>query len=84
MRRSKRWGRRSPVDVLATLRTAQSRPPDLIGGMSDEDLARPYSHFQPDSPPYYPNPLVGWIAGSSFGHVDLHLTAILAIRRQVT
>jgi hypothetical protein len=79
-----RWAGRAPADVLAALRTAQARLRELIGAMSDEDLARAYSHFQPDDPPYNPAPVVGWIAGNTFGHVEMHLPGIRAVRDQVT
>lgn len=45
----------------------------LLAGMSDEDLGRPYSHYQPNDPPYNPNPVAGWIAGNTFDHYDEHI-----------
>jgi hypothetical protein len=77
------WGDRSPADVLAALRTAQAELRELVGAMEDEDLARPYSHFQPETPPYQSDPVVGWIAGNTFEHVAGHLPAIRAAREQV-
>lgn len=77
------WAERSPADVLAALRTAQAQLRELISAMSDEDLARPYSHFQPEAQPYCADPVVGWIAGNTFGHVEMHLPALLAVRDQV-
>lgn len=78
------WSDRSPADVLAALRTAQANLRELISAMSDDDLAKPYSHFQPDEDPYNPDPVIRWIAGNTFEHVEKHLPAILAIREQVT
>jgi hypothetical protein len=77
------WSDRSPADVLAALRTTQAELRELIGAMEDEDLARPYSHFQPETPPYQSDPVVGWIAGNTFEHVAGHLPAIRAAREQV-
>jgi hypothetical protein len=78
-----RWADRAPADVLAALRTAQAELRELVSEMSDEDLAKPYSHFQPDAQPYNANPVVGWIVGDTFGHVEAHLPALLALRDQV-
>jgi hypothetical protein len=79
-----RWSGRPPADVLAALRTAQASLREVISAMDDEDLGRPYSHFQPDTVPYESNPVVGWITGNTFEHVEEHLPVILAIREQVT
>ncbi|MCC6790680.1 MAG: DinB family protein [Thermomicrobiales bacterium] len=78
------WSERAPADVLAALRTAQAQLRELIGAMSDDDLARAYSHFQPDATPYVAAPVVGWIAGNTFEHVAMHLPALHAIRERVT
>lgn len=79
----RRWADRAPADVLAALRTAQAELRELIGAMEDEDLARPYSHFQPETTPYRSDPVVGWLAGNTFDHVAGHLPAIRAAREQV-
>jgi hypothetical protein len=44
--------------------------------MSDEDLKRPYSHFQPDDPPYNPSPVWPWIVGNTFEHYAEHMEII--------
>lgn len=77
------WTDRPPADVLAVLRTAQAELRELIGAMEDEDLARPYGHFQPNTIPYRSEPVVGWLAGNTFEHVAGHLPAIRAVREQV-
>jgi hypothetical protein len=77
------WREREATDVLTALRTAQAALRELIGAMSDDDLAMPYSHFQPDAEPYEPRPVVGWIAGNTYAHVADHLPAIAAIRAVV-
>lgn len=58
--------RRAAESVHADLRT-------LLAGMSDDDLARSYSHYQPNDPPYNAKPVVGWIAGNTFDHYDEHI-----------
>jgi hypothetical protein len=77
------WSDRSPADALAALRTAQSQLREMISAMDDDDLVKPYSYFQPDSSPYNPNPVIGWITGDTFEHVEAHLPSILAVREQV-
>jgi hypothetical protein len=77
------WAGRSPADVLAALRTAQADVRSAISGIEDEDLARPYSHFQPDTVPYLPDPVIHWITGNTFEHIEAHLPAIQAAREQV-
>lgn len=77
------WSDRAPADVLAAVRTAQAHLRELISAMDDDDLARPYSHFQPDARPYNPNPVVGWISGNTFEHVEMHLPSIAALRNEV-
>jgi hypothetical protein len=78
------WSARAPADVLAALRTAQANLRELISAMDDEDLVKPYSHFQPDARPYNANPVIGWIAGNTFEHVEMHLPSIRGLREQVT
>jgi hypothetical protein len=50
------------ADLLAKLRS-----------MSDEDLLKPYSHYQPNDPPYNANPVWPWIVGNTFGHYEEHI-----------
>jgi hypothetical protein len=77
------WSGRSPADVLAALRTVQADLRGVISGLEDEDLARPYSHFQPETEPYRPDPVIGWITGDTFEHIEAHLPAINTAREQV-
>ena len=39
----------------------------ILDAMSDEDLAKPYSHYQPDDPPYNASPVYGWIQRQHVG-----------------
>lgn len=45
----------------------------FLRGMSDAGLMLPYSHYQPNDPPRNENPVIGWIAGNTFGHYEEHL-----------
>lgn len=40
--------------------------------LSWEDLHRPYSHFQPDSPPDEARPVIGWVLGNTIEHYPEH------------
>lgn len=67
-----------PLDeVRSTMRRSHERIVAKISAMSDEDLMRPYSHYQPhidDDRPIY-----GWIVGNTFGHYEEHIPWIQAI-----
>ena len=41
--------------------------------MSDDDLALPYSHYQPNDPPYNAEPVAGWVAGNTSEHYEEHI-----------
>lgn len=43
-----------------------------LANLTDADLLRPYSHYQPNEPPYNPKPVVGWIDGNTWAHYDEH------------
>jgi hypothetical protein len=45
----------------------------ILEGMSDEDLAKPYSHYQPNDPPYNASPVYGWVNGNTWGHYEEHI-----------
>ena len=63
-----------PLDeVLAAFRGTHVQVLAALAPLSDLDLLRPYSHFQPDEPPFNPDPVVGWIEGNTFEHDEEHL-----------
>jgi hypothetical protein len=72
-RRSKE---RSASDVLTTFLATHTRCVARIEALSDEDLARPYSHYQPNDLPPNANPVIGWIAGNTYEHYDEHASWI--------
>jgi len=67
---------RPGAEVLAFSHDTHARLLAVLGRLSDQDLMMPYSHFQPDDPPYNAQPVLGWIAGNTFGHEAEHLTWI--------
>jgi len=63
-----------PLDrVLAEFRQSRADLLTVLDRLSDEDLYKPYSHFQPNDPPYNPDSVIGWIVGNTFGHEEEHL-----------
>jgi hypothetical protein len=63
-----------PLDrVLADFRRSRQDLLALLDRFSGEDLYKPYSHYQPNNQPYNPDPVIGWIAGNTFGHEEEHL-----------
>ena len=40
--------------------------------MSDADLRKPYSHFQPKDPEKK-GPVIGWVAGNTYEHYAEHI-----------
>lgn len=67
------------AEVRSDFQATRQRVQDILGAMTDDDLYRPYSHYQPNDPPPNPNPVIGWIAGNTFGHVEEHLEWIKAL-----
>ena len=45
----------------------------VVRGLTDEDLTRPYSEYQPGDPPYNENPVGGWVAGNTWEHYEEHI-----------
>jgi uncharacterized damage-inducible protein DinB len=63
---------RSAADVLEAFHATHRRCVAAIEALSDEDLTRPYSYFQPNEGPYNTNPVISWIAGNTYEHYDEH------------
>jgi uncharacterized protein (TIGR03083 family) len=66
--------RDQPLDqVLAEFRQSRQDLLAVLDRLSDDDLYKPYSHYQPNDPPYNPDPVIGWIVGNTYGHEEEHL-----------
>ena len=63
-------------DVLDRSRRSHEQVLAALAPLTDLDLLRPYSHYQPDDHPFEADPVVGWIAGNTYEHVEEHLPAI--------
>ncbi|MCH8814238.1 MAG: ClbS/DfsB family four-helix bundle protein [Chloroflexi bacterium] len=70
---------RSLEDVRADLSHAQRRLLEALSGLTDADLLKTYSHYQPDEDSG--TPIVGWITGNTYDHYDEHRTLIEALTR---
>jgi hypothetical protein len=46
---------------------------DVLNDLSQEDLERPYSHYQPNDPPYNASPVIGWVHGNTWDHYNEHI-----------
>ena len=67
-----------PMDaVRRTHNDVHQRLVRKIESLSDEDLHRPYSHYQSGSP--QTAEVIGWIVGNSYEHYDEHRPWIEAI-----
>ena len=64
---------RSLADVLATFRQAHQQVLAALGGLTDADLSKTYSHYQPDEPGEDSGePILKWVAGNTYEHYAEH------------
>ena len=62
-----------PLDeVWQRSRATHAEVVALLQSMTDEDVNRPYSYYQPGSEPEE-SPVFGWIAGNTFEHYQEHI-----------
>ena len=66
-------------DVLDDFRHTHERLLAVLAPLTDDDLHKPYSHYQPNDPPHNPDPVVYWIAGNTYGHYEEHVAAVRAL-----
>lgn len=70
---------RDAAQALAAFREAHQAMLDALAPMSDADLQRPYSDFDPAATRNADRPIIGWIIGDTFEHYEEHLTYMRAI-----
>lgn len=72
-----------PAEIRAMLAQVHDDMRAALEQLQDEDLLRPYAHYQPDEPDergtYTSVPMVNRIAGNTFAHYEEHLPAITAL-----
>ena len=73
---------RSAPDVLAEFRRAHQELLAAVGGLTEADLLKTYSYYQPDEPGEDSGaPIVRWIAGNTYEHYAEHQEWIEALVR---
>lgn len=59
-------------EVVAQFHESHREVLGVLAPMTDADFALPYSHYQPNDPPYNGQPVIGWVAGNTFEHYGEH------------
>jgi uncharacterized protein (TIGR03083 family) len=67
----------TPEEALAYFRGSHAEMVAALEKLSDADLQKPYSAFQP-SDPDEKRPAVGWVAGNTYEHYAEHIAWIKA------
>jgi hypothetical protein len=73
----------SSEQVLSDSRESHERLVAALEKLTDADLQKPYSHYQPDDPDEN-RPVMAWVAGNTYEHYDEHaewIKELLAKRR---
>ncbi len=65
------------VEVKALMEETHERMLEAINALTDEDLTRPYTYFDPAA--NTSEPVIEYIVGNSFGHYEEHLPWMRAI-----
>ena len=68
--------------ALEYFRDSHAQMMAALGKLSDADLAKPYSHYQP-SDPDEKRPVSGWVAGNTYEHYAEHIEWINQLLRQL-
>ena len=64
---------RSLAEILATFQQAHQQVLVALAGLSDADLFKTYSHYQPDEPGKDSGePILKWVAGNTYEHYAEH------------
>jgi hypothetical protein len=66
------------AEVRALLRGTRAQLRDALAPLTDADLVRPYSHYQPHEEGEN-RPVIGWILGNTADHVAEHVDAMRAL-----
>jgi hypothetical protein len=73
--------KRLPAEALAIGRQSHQEMLDALADLTEADLFRDYSYYDPSGEPDG-RPIVGWIIGNTFGHYDEHLDYIRSMLDQ--
>lgn len=66
-----RWAGASRAEVVEMLARTRRELLATLGGMTYDDLMKPYAHYQPGSPEKT-DPVAYWLAGNTWEHDDEH------------
>ncbi len=70
-----------PEDALDYFRDSHAKMVAALRKLSDADLQKPYSHFQP-SDPDEKRPVIAWVAGNTYEHYAEHIAWINHLIRE--
>ena len=59
-------------EALGYFRESHLQLTAALGKLSDADLQKPYSHYQPSDPSQM-RPVVDWVAGNTYEHYAEHI-----------
>ena len=62
----------TPEQTLKYFRESHGQLIAALGKLSDADLEKPYSHYQPGEPDEK-RPVAGWVAGNTYEHYAEHI-----------
>jgi hypothetical protein len=65
--------KRSLSEVTQESAQVHAELTEMLRSMPQEDLEKPYSHYQPSDPPHNPAPVVGWVHGNTWDHYNEHI-----------
>ena len=65
----------TPEEALGYFRDSHAQLVGALGKLSDADLEKPYSHYQPGDPDEM-RPVAGWVAGNTYEHYAEHIAWI--------
>jgi uncharacterized damage-inducible protein DinB len=68
-------------EALGYFRDSHAQLTSALGKLTDADLQKPYSHYQP-SDPDEKRPLIGWVAGNTYEHYAEHIGWINHLLRE--
>ena len=70
----------TPEQTLKYFRESHAQLLAALGKLTDADLQKPYSHFQPSEPDEN-RPVIVWVAGDTYDHYAEHIGWIKAFSR---
>jgi hypothetical protein len=71
----------SPAEAGALFQSAHEQMLQVLGGLSDDDLYRPYGYYTPENDGGRPDPVINWIVGNTADHFDQHRGIIQRLLR---